>query len=167
MSVQEETLLWKYIDGDCTPDELHQVEALLADNVYLEQKLRIMKNLHRHLQEIELEQPSLRFTRNVMENLPTLYQQGRFDALIRPQYIYLLIGLLVVGGLLSTWLGLGQNGTSTLPGLDLASRVVSSWEIIFERHGMQLWSIMILGIALLLLFDRWLGRQFGKNSPNV
>ncbi|MEO1713221.1 MAG: hypothetical protein AAFU60_07795 [Bacteroidota bacterium] len=72
MSVMEETLLWKYIDGDCTPEELALVEKMLAEEERIRQHFANMQLLHGDLLNLEMEQPSMRFTANVMEQLPVL-----------------------------------------------------------------------------------------------
>ncbi|MEM1218569.1 MAG: hypothetical protein AAGH79_06640 [Bacteroidota bacterium] len=72
MSVMEETLLWKYIDGDCTPQELALVEKMLAEEERIRQHFNTMKLLHGDLLNLEMQQPSMRFTANVMEQLPVL-----------------------------------------------------------------------------------------------
>lgn len=72
MSVMEETLLWKYIDGDCSPEELALVEKMLAEDQGLRQHFERMQALHGDLLNMDLEQPSMRFTTNIMDQLPVL-----------------------------------------------------------------------------------------------
>lgn len=72
MSVMEETLLWKYIDGECTPEELALVEKMLAEEERIRKHFSTMQLLHGDLLNLELQQPSMRFTANVMEQLPAL-----------------------------------------------------------------------------------------------
>ncbi len=72
MSVMEETLLWKYIDGDCTPAELALVEKMLAEEERIRKHFATMQLLHGDLLHLEMEEPSMRFTANVMEQLPVL-----------------------------------------------------------------------------------------------
>ena len=68
-----EDRLWDYIDGRCSPTEKSAIETLLATNQEWQQKHRELLNLQQLLNEVELDAPSLRFTKNVMEEI-TRYQ---------------------------------------------------------------------------------------------
>ena len=68
-------LLWKYIDGQCTPEEVSRVERLLAEDAGFKREWAQRHKLHQHLRLEELEQPSMRFARNVMDRLPNLYRK--------------------------------------------------------------------------------------------
>jgi hypothetical protein len=64
-----EDRLWDYIDGRCSPTEKSVIEELLATNREWQQKHRELLNLQQLLDNSELEAPSLRFTKNVMEEI--------------------------------------------------------------------------------------------------
>ncbi|MCB0571144.1 MAG: hypothetical protein KDC66_15325 [Phaeodactylibacter sp.] len=68
-------LLWKYIDGACTPEEKAEVERLLAEDTAFRLAYAQRLKLHQSLKEQPLEQPSMRFVRNVMDRLPSLYKK--------------------------------------------------------------------------------------------
>jgi hypothetical protein len=68
----EETLenrLWDYIDGLGSPAERSALEALIAENVEWQRKYKELLNVHQLMAGSELEEPSMRFTRNVMEEI--------------------------------------------------------------------------------------------------
>ncbi|HXB95124.1 MAG TPA: hypothetical protein VNU70_08195 [Puia sp.] len=64
-----EDRLWDYIDGIANPAERSAIDDLLATNREWQEKYSELLNVHRLLDASELEAPSLRFTRNVMEEI--------------------------------------------------------------------------------------------------
>ena len=64
-----EDRLWDYIDGISSPDERSAIGDLLAANRDWQHKYRELLDMHRLLGTSDLEAPSLRFTRNVMEEI--------------------------------------------------------------------------------------------------
>jgi hypothetical protein len=64
-----EDRLWDYIDGASAPTEKSAIEDLLATNREWQEKYNELLNIHRLLDASELDAPSLRFTRNVMEEI--------------------------------------------------------------------------------------------------
>lgn len=68
-----EVQLWAYIDGLLTPQEEHLVEQLIAQQSVWKSKYAELLQMHQSLADMELEQPSMRFTRNVMEEIAGLH----------------------------------------------------------------------------------------------
>jgi len=69
----EETL-WNYIDGTMDEKELLFVEELIRTNNEWRAKYSELMELHQVMQDdIDLEEPSMRFTQNVMEEISRLY----------------------------------------------------------------------------------------------
>jgi len=64
-----EDRLWDYIDGISSPAERSAVDELLAANFEWQQKYRELLNVHQLLNTSELDAPSMRFTKNVMEEI--------------------------------------------------------------------------------------------------
>jgi hypothetical protein len=64
-----ELRLWDYIDGHCSATEKSAIEELLSTNREWQQKYRELLNVQQLLSDSELEAPSLRFTKNVMEEI--------------------------------------------------------------------------------------------------
>jgi len=64
-----EDRLWNYIDGGCSPAEKSAIESLIASNREWQEKYRELLNVHQLLNDSELEAPSMRFTKNVMEEI--------------------------------------------------------------------------------------------------
>lgn len=64
-----EDRLWDYIDGLASPAEKSTIEELLADNQQWREKYKELLDVHQLLNTSELDAPSMRFTRNVMEEI--------------------------------------------------------------------------------------------------
>lgn len=62
-----EDLLWDYIDNRLTPAERAEVETLLASDAALREQYAELLEVHATIAESGIDEPSLRFTKNVME----------------------------------------------------------------------------------------------------
>src|ERR1700712_2285015 len=62
-----EALLWEYIDG--LSQQPSAIEKLVAENSEWKAKYLELLDIHQVLQASEVEQPSLRFSKNVMEQI--------------------------------------------------------------------------------------------------
>ena len=67
--VDIEARLWEYIDGLSVGEERSAVEQLIAENAAWKAKYQELLDMHQSLNLVELEQPSMRFTKNVMEEI--------------------------------------------------------------------------------------------------
>jgi len=66
--------LWEYIDGACAEEERLFIEQLVATNAEWREKYQELLVLHQLLgNNVELEEPSMRFTQNVMEQITHLH----------------------------------------------------------------------------------------------
>ncbi|RYG18544.1 MAG: hypothetical protein EOO07_08725 [Chitinophagaceae bacterium] len=64
-----EEQLWNYIDGTCTPVEKLEIEAKLAVNIQYHTLYQELLKVNAELNTIDFEEPSMSFTRNVMEKV--------------------------------------------------------------------------------------------------
>jgi hypothetical protein len=64
-----EEQLWNYIDGFCSAEEKTIIEKLVADDLHWREKYQELMEVHGLMNAAELEAPSLRFTKNVMEEI--------------------------------------------------------------------------------------------------
>ena len=64
-----EEQLWNYIDNNCTPKEREAIEAKLATDMAYQQVYQELMLVHNELGNLELDEPSMSFTRNVMEQV--------------------------------------------------------------------------------------------------
>jgi hypothetical protein len=66
---QMEERLWDYIDGLSSPAERSALEEWMAANMEWQRKYRELLDVHQLMNGSELEEPSMRFTKNVMEEI--------------------------------------------------------------------------------------------------
>lgn len=107
MNEQEkmEKQLWDYIDGISTPEEKVLVEKFLQANLEWKNKYQELLELHQLVNANDLEQPSLRFTKNVMEEIAKLHIAPATRNYINKKIIWgiagffftLIIGFLIYG----------------------------------------------------------------------
>src|ERR1700692_3429971 len=64
-----EERLWDYIDGLGNAAEKSEIEQLIATNMEWQHKYRELLEAHQLLTSSDMEAPSLRFTKNVMEEI--------------------------------------------------------------------------------------------------
>jgi hypothetical protein len=64
-----EDRLWDYIDGLSSPAEKSAVEALIAASLEWQRKYKELLNVHQLMTGSGLDEPSMRFTVNVMEEI--------------------------------------------------------------------------------------------------
>lgn len=64
-----EEQLWNYIDNNCSPNERTAIETELAINPQYQQVYQELLAVQQELNKLELDEPSMSFTRNVMEQV--------------------------------------------------------------------------------------------------
>ncbi len=64
-----EEKLWDYIDGNCAAEEQKNITALIASDAAWQAKYQELLNLNKEFSAMELEEPSMAFTYNVMETI--------------------------------------------------------------------------------------------------
>jgi hypothetical protein len=64
-----EERLWNYIDGTCDAEERSEIEKLIDSNIEWQKKYRELLQLNELMYSSDLEVPSMRFTKNVMEEI--------------------------------------------------------------------------------------------------
>ena len=69
MEQEMEKKIWEYIDGVCSETDKAFVLQQLSENITWKIKYAELVSLHEILAKEELEMPSLRFTKNVMEEI--------------------------------------------------------------------------------------------------
>ena len=82
----EETL-WNYIDGNCSADEQKAISTLIARDEVYRLKYHDLLKLNKEFSAIELEEPSMAFTYNVIEAIRTEHAQKPLKAAINKRII--------------------------------------------------------------------------------
>lgn len=158
-----EERLWDYIDGLSSPQEKTVIEQLLESDADWKAKYHELLDVQQLLQASELEAPSMRFTKNVMEEIAKLhigpatknYINKRIIWGIGAFFITLVVGFLVYGFAQVDWTE--QGGNSKLP-VDLG-------KVDFSKMFNNEWvnAFMLINVVLgLFLLDRFLANKRKK-----
>ena len=166
----EETMedrLWDYIDGLSSPTERSAVEALIAGNADWQRKYKEFLNVHQLMASSELEEPSLRFTRNVMEEIArhhvapasTTYINKNIIRGIGAFFLSLITGLLVFCfATLKLSSGSSSGPQVKLPSLDFRGLDKVDYGKLFGSLPVTLFMLITVVMGLVLL-DLYLRRK--------
>lgn len=159
-----EIKLWAFIDGFVTGEEGSAIEKLIAENTEWKNKYAELLQVHESLNLVELEQPSMRFTKNVMEEIAKYqiapaaknYINNKIIWSIGLFFLTMLVGFLVYGIGQIDWSAGTDSGASL--GIDLNKIDYSK---IFNNNLMNVF--MMLNVVLgLFLLDRYLANKRKK-----
>jgi len=100
---QMEERLWDFIDGMSDPDEQSLVRRLLAEDNAWQQRYQELMAVDEAMQHHELDAPSLRFTKNVMEQIALFHVAPATKTYINKNvirgitafFLIMIIGLLI------------------------------------------------------------------------
>jgi hypothetical protein len=92
-SIEEK--LWDYIDGTCTAAEREAIDQLLIIDESYQQKYLELLALNREIAAMELDEPSMAFTYNVMETIRADYARKPLKARINGTIIKIIGGFFV------------------------------------------------------------------------
>ena len=83
-----EEKLWDYIDGSCTADEQNAIKLLIAGDEAFRLKYEELLMLNRQFSAMELDEPPMAFTYNVIEAIRTEQAQQPLKAAINKRIIW-------------------------------------------------------------------------------
>ena len=164
-----EARLWEYIDGFSDASERSAIEKLIAENAEWKTKYHELLQMHQSLNLTELEEPSLRFTKNVMEKIAKYhiapatktYINNRIIWGIGIFFITLIVGFLIYGFAQIDW-SVANDSKSRL-GIDLGK---VDYGKMFNNTFVNIF--MMLNVVLgLMLLDRYLAnrkKEFTKET---
>jgi hypothetical protein len=163
-----EERLWEYIDGMSTTEEKTVIEQLIEANAAWRAKYAELLDVHQLMQSSELEEPSLRFTKNVMEEIAVLQIAPAAKTYINKKIIWgiaiffitMIIGFLVYGIGQVKWTSGGSD--SKLP-VDMSNIDLSP---VFNSTVMNVF-LMVNLILGLFLFDRYLANKRKKEHKEA
>lgn len=159
-----EERLWAYIDGLSPADEKSVVETLIRENAQWRALYRELLQMHQSLTAVELEEPSLRFTKNVMEEIARHHIAPATKTYINQKIIWgiaaffvlSIAGFLVYGFSQVDWT---SAGATTNPfGVDLTKVNYGS---LFNSTVMNVF-MMLNAVLGLMLLDRFLSNKRKK-----
>lgn len=160
-----ETQLWDYLDGTLPEAERLSVERALASDAALRQTLLAMRQMHEALQHITPEQPSMRFTQNVMDAI--IHEAAMF----RPQPLLSKKVLLGIAAGTAALFGLTALSSLLYPHhgqpvrLPLGEQAVvatqwfDNYVSLFQNPAFLTVGALVAAVGLLYFADRWMAQQ--------
>jgi hypothetical protein len=157
-----EARLWAYIDG--MSEEATVIEKLVAENKIWREKYAELLEVDQLVAGLELEQPSMRFTKNVMEEIARFQIAPAAKQYINKKVIWglatffitMIVGFIGYGVAQINW---SEAGSSSSPlGVDLGAVDYSKMFNSSLMNGFMMMNV-ILGLALL---DRYLNSKRKK-----
>ena len=150
--------MWDIIDRVATPEIICQHAALLQHDATYEKTFDTLMLLQTQLLQLDLEQPSMRFTQNVIEKVaaPT-------KATIKPDRAFPLLIMLLLGLCIVTIVGiLIYNGNAPtqpiafLPNISLSEKLST---ILSSPLVMPIFLAINAGLALMAV-DKWILKNY-------
>ncbi len=161
-SIEEK--LWEYIDGACSTEEREAIDLLIAQDETYRQKYLELLALNREIAEMEMDEPSMALTYNVLETIRADYAKKPLKAAIDSRIIKGIAGFFVftIAALLIFMLvniNWSAGNTAVVPALKLPDlKVFLSGSVV---KGFLFFDVVLL----LFLFDGFLRkRHFVKHS---
>lgn len=169
---QMEEQIWNYIDGTAGEKEVSFIERMIATDMEWQKKYKELLEVNQLLKtDLELEQPSLRFSKNVMEQISSLqparatvkYINKNIIRSIAAFFILTITGLLVYSLTQMSWT---SGSTVSLP-FDVQSLNLDKFD--FSRLMSSTWINIVLMINVvlgLMLLDSYLRRKKKSSAHN-
>lgn len=159
-----EDRLWDYIDGTCGEAEKGIVHELIATRQEWRDKYHALLDAHRLLQQsIELDEPSLRFTRNVMDEIARYNIAPATRTYIDKKVIRgiaLFFGVMITGFLLYGFAQINWSAADGVTGSwwDKISSPKIRWGLFFNNTYVNVFMMVNVVLGLMLL-DMYLERK--------
>ena len=162
-----EERLWDYIDGLAVPEEKSAIEQLIDSNIEWRNKYHELLEVHQLMSKsLELDEPSMRFTQNVMEDIAKYqiapaaqsYINKRIIRGIFAFFLLTIAGFLIYGFGQMNWSG-GGSGSTTLPFNIDANRINSfDFSKLFNSTYTSIF-VMVNAVLGLVMLDMYLGKK--------
>jgi hypothetical protein len=160
-----EQRLWAYIDGISSSEEITSIEKMLQSNREWKDKYHELLEVHQLINAAELEQPSMRFTKNVMEQIAQLHIAPATRNYINKKIIWgiaafflTLIGVFLIYGFAQVDWTSPTNSKSTI---DLSRLSEVDYSKIFNNTFVNVFMMVNVLLGLVLL-DRVLANKRKK-----
>jgi anti-sigma factor RsiW len=146
--------LWEYIDGNCTPEERERIAGLIAGDAEWQLMYTEITATEHLLRIAAPEQPSMRFTKNIMDAVTASHISTPVSRYISPAVIKgiaaffgISIALVLAFALLSAnW---GHTATGLLP---VISATATRFKLPAIWHSQTAYVVAFANVILLLIF---------------
>ena len=154
--IEMEEKLWNYIDGFSTGADKAEVETLLKKDPLWKDTYQELLSVQQLLHSSELEEPSMRFTRNVMEEIARFHIAPATKTYINKNIVYglgIFFTVMILGLLVFTAVLVYSSPTSStsfninLDGFD--------WQKLFNSTYLKVF-LMVNTVLVLVLLDKYL-----------
>ena len=162
-----EERLWEFIDGHSSLEEKTVIERLLQTDVEWKAKYSELLEVNEMLQSSELEAPSMRFTKNVMEEIAKMHIAPATKSYINKRIIWgiglffltMLVAILVYGFSQMDW-NTGESSAiaDKLSKIDYSKFFNNTWVNAFMMIN------VLLGLVLLDNYFSNKRKQFRKEA---
>lgn len=159
-------LLWEYIDGTCSSSDTQRVSNLIECDPVWKQKYAELTAIHTGISNsLELQEPSMRFTQNVMDAIAAEHIAPATKKYINKSIIRGIAAIFIVmlTGILGYALSIASRGTSAsnvLPKLDVSKLNLARF---YNSTTMMLMMAVSIVIGLVFL-DTMLRRKRAEQS---
>lgn len=159
--------LWDFIDGACSADEKTVIGQLLQNDTIWKEKYLELLQVHELLHSADLEAPSLRFSKNVMEQISKLHITPATKSYINNKiiwgiaffFIIMLVGLLIYGfGQITFTSGKETTLIKNLNKVDFSKFFNNTWVNAFMMIN------VVIGLVLLDNFFSIKRKEFRKHQ---
>ncbi|HET9279106.1 MAG TPA: hypothetical protein VFN95_13005 [Flavitalea sp.] len=156
-----EDRIWDYIDGNAGEAEKSFVEQLIETNLEWKAKYKELLEVHQLMQtSLELEQPSMRFRQNVMEEIAKYQIAPATKSYINKNiirgigafFIVMVIGFFVSGFAQVNW---SDASSGSMIPIDFDK---VDWSRFFNNTYMNIFMMVNIVLGLMLL-DMYLGKK--------
>jgi hypothetical protein len=164
---QMEERLWDYIDGLSSPAERSALDELIAANIEWQQKYRELLGVHQLMDSSELEAPSMRFTKNVMEEIARYHVAPATKTYINKNiirsigafFLTLIAGFLTYCLVQFKWSASGSgSGSSSLATSYHTELEKFNWAKVFSGPYATIFLLVSVVLGLMML-DMYLQRK--------
>ena len=144
MSEQEmmDRRLWDFIDGIADSDEIARIQSLIQVNEAWQQRYEELREIGLQLKQVSLAQPSMRFSKNVMEQIYLLPAVLPLRTRINKWVFRCITGtflLFIAGLLLYSFTSVSWHNSNTI-----ATRVRSFWPANLPLPAMIAANVLLL-----------------------
>jgi hypothetical protein len=157
-----EEKLWNYIDGTCSDEDKKAIDILIAQDEVYRRKYEELLALNQEFSKMELDEPPMAFTYNVMEAIRAEHAQQPLKAGINKRIIKVISGFFIVSIALLLILAISNvhPGNSSV---NISVHLPDSLRLPDMKNYLSkpvLEGFLFFDIVLgLFLFDAWLRRK--------
>ncbi len=159
-----EEKLWNYIDGSCSAEEHESISALIQSDAVYRQKYEELLLLNAEFGNMEMDEPSMAFTYNVMETIRTENAMKPLKASVDKRIIRgigLFFVLTIAALLLFTLFQVNWTSNSSTPAFNFTMPQLKNY---FNSTAVYAFLFIDLILGLFLL-DNFLRKKL-TNAPS-